>query len=596
MLQDDLLAGTLRWYSKRVTEKDSILAVFGNELPCGWASRGYSHVVALDALKGEVEAQGAAWVSLDSLVEPGSIYEASALLEDLSRLSFPDGARIASSFTYKGYELWWIHYESLYFYFCLPYTQYRKLLEFLASRESVTLYQPPVPALFRAYLEAYQRPVSILSTGTAPLPSLGVWLQGLLTICSLPFMAVARHPLLIYVGDKLEPGKDHDNRLRFLYAALREKKLSFVEWVRSLEPGKSVWRHFWGRSRPAVYPEAVRSLGRFCSLLAGGRVRARRQFGAERYAAVSDPFVRFTYAIATPYLLTAHEDVWAIRCMRALLALAGTRAAFIAAATDRNFHTVIACKLNKIPIVGILHGVASRHYNGYDFMPGFNGEKRLSVDRYGVWSAWWKAYYKSHSRAYAPEQLFISGPIRPIVSSARAAEHPSAEAAPRVLFIAEQTVSPAESMPYLRALLARDDLNVTVKFRAYGDGFEKWLAEHAPDLLMRARSVRGGMQEAISGVDVVVGAHSTGVLEALLLCKPPVFFRTKKWGDYYGLADDVRTRGFFAENPEELIEKIHAARSASAEALKELQERYFGDPQKNGSAWVVDQLQSVIAQ
>jgi len=272
------------------------------------------------------------------------------------------------------------------------------------------------------------------------------------------------------------------------------------------------------------------------------------------------------------------------------------RAAYITAASERNFHTVLGCKLNAIPTVGILHGTASRYYNVSDFMPGFDGEKRLSVDRYGLWSQWWKEYFEKESDVYQPEQLYVSGPMRPFVRG-DAQEGQSRGSGPmRVLYIAEQLAVPAEVLPYLSRLLQQQDIALTLKFRPYRDGFEQWLLQHDSRILEmpRVKIVRGDMQEAIRDADVVTGSHSTAVLEALLQMKPMVFFATQKWGDYYDLKTYDTGHAFFAESPEGLVEKIKNAPSISREALRELQERFFGDPCQNGSAWVVDCLEETL--
>ena len=98
------------------------------------------------------------------------------------------------------------------------------------------------------------------------------------------------------------------------------------------------------------------------------------------------------------------------------------------------------------------------------------------------------------------------------------------------------------------------------------------------------------IEEAISLCDVVVGSYSNAVLEALLQLKPLVFFRTQKWGDYFEIKSLDAQGYFFAENPEELIEKIKKSTNILKEDLKKLQKQFFGNPYQNGSKWVVDQV------
>lgn len=577
--------------------KSTVLVIFGKDLPVGLiAKRKFDTIAADEKFRKDVEFSGSVFVDLDTLIDLGSIYEASAFLEELSYLKLLDGSRLSKSFIYKGYELWWIHYNSLFHYFCIPYTQHRRLLERLRSFQNISFYRPPYKSLFLCYLRAYECKIVTLRERGFKSPSLlpfGVLLQILITFLSIPILLVRKRRILVFTGDKFEKSKDYDFRMRFIYEELRSKKFPFVEFIRSLESWRTVISHAITRKRPLIYSEAITFIGRFMSVISGGRISDRRRFGPHAFTSVIDPEERFKLLVGTQYLLGVHDDVWAIRIMKLILRAIGVRAALIPAAMERNFHTVLGCKLNVISTIGILHGVASHSYNVYDFLPGFDGEKMLSVDKYGLWSEWWKEYYMKNSKAYLPEQLYVSGSMRPLEAPKERGDVVKQQSGiPRVLFIAEQTIVPSEVMPYLKALLEQKDIVLTIKFRPYRDGFEEWLLQNEPDILKQehVRIVKGGMQEAIQDADVVVGCHSTGVLEALLQLKIPIFLRSKKWGDYYSMTESEKTHCFFAENPKELIEKIAGAHDLPSGLLAELREQYFGDSHKNGSKWAVDQV------
>lgn len=561
-------------YDKVMTmENDSVLVVFGEEMPVGDLSRFGS------ILSGE---------KLNNFIKPGSVSEASAFAEELSQLRWPDGSRISKSVVHHGYEFWWIHYNSLFTYFCLPYTQYHKLLKYLKDFEHITLYQPPYKRLFSSYLAAYGRQVTILSEPRSILP-FGLLLQVILTLISLPIILLQRKPLMVFIGDKFEKGKDYDFRMKFIYQELRERKMPFVEFIRSLEPGKTVLKHFFARKRPAVYSEAIAFMAKFPSLLSK----------AKSYPVVeeTDPERRFRTLLGTLPLLHIDADIRAIRLMKSLMSLGGIEAAYFTAALERNFHAVLGAKLNAIPTVGILHGAPSKYYNAYDFTPGFDGAKMLSVDKYGLWSAWWKEYYTKHSQAYKPEQLYVSGLMRPLENKAENPQPTTNKNGPvKVLFISEQLAAPEEVMPYLTLLLKESEIDLSIKFRPAKDGFEEWLQSHKPELLKEKnlKVLRGGIADAIAECDVAVGSHSTAVLEALLLFKAPILFHTSKWGDCFSMKEHGNNHPFFALNPQELIERIKNVRTISNKDLVNLRERYFGDPYKNGATWVVDQLEEAL--
>lgn len=569
-----------------------VLIVFGSKLPPALPGQ-FSLVIAPRSLQQEAERMGSAFAALDGLVGPGSVQEAGALARSLPKLALPDGRPLTSLVSYRGYELWWTHMTDLFLYYCLPYTEYRPLLERAAEYDEIHLYEPPHPALFSRYLEAHKRRVvQGRNRHASAAPTAGIIAQALLTLLSLPFLLVLRRRRMVFTSDKFLSGRDYDFRMQYIYEELRRRKLPFVEFIRSPAPWRTVVAHAWKRRRPVIYTEAVTFLARAVGMLTGGRRRVLRKLALgtmQEYV----PMERFKMRIATEYLQNARDDIWAARLMRLILRMVGIRAAVIIAASERNWPTVIGCKLLRIPTVGILHGVNTHHYNMYDFLPGFAGEKMLSVDRYGLWSEWWRQYYLEKSDAYRPEQLVVSGPMRPLENPAvPASARPDA---PRILFISEQVAAPAEVLPYLSELAKTYGKALGIKFRPSRDGFEAWLAEHAPELYASLTKVRGTMQEALSGYDVVIGTHSTAVLEALFAYKVPIFFNTDKWGDYFSLREYGAGHPFFAETPGELVERINAAHGISLEAIGSLRERYFGDPTQNGSAWVVNQLEEYLA-
>ena len=128
----------------------------------------------------------------------------------------------------------------------------------------------------------------------------------------------------------------------------------------------------------------------------------------------------------------------------------------------------------------------------------------------------------------------------------------------KVLFVSEQLAVPAEVIPYLEALLQEPNFEIIFTFRQFRDGFKNWLMENRPQFLQHPniKIAQDGLIKALQNCDVAVGSHSTAVLETLLQVKTPIFFQTKKWGDYYSLKEFDDKSSFFAASPVELIEKI----------------------------------------
>ena len=539
----------------------SILVIFGKNLPRkgkSWVSQ-FDKVLYPDDLK--------------ELISPGSVQDAFKLFCQLPKFTEID---------YKGYELWWVHHDDIYFQFCLPYTEYRNLLDYLKNFKEIYLYHPPFSSLFKYFLEANNCQCVIYKKQRF-LPPFGILLQLLLSLAFLVWLKFTRPKLLLETSDRFSGHDDFDFRYKFIYQELREKKIPFVEFIRSLESWKTVLRHAWRRKRPVIYSTAIIDTLHF---LAGC-------FNKIKFSADGDANHNFWFSVSSHYLRNIKGTVWSIGVMKMIWQWVGVKSAIVPAAVNRSFHEVLACKLLGIKIVGIQHGAAPKYYFISDFMPGFNGTKMLSVDKYGLWSDWWREYYLKNSNAYGPEQLYVSGHMRPLeVAEVAPLGRGATSGGPlKVLFISEGLAYPPEIMPYLLVLLNAKEFNLCIKFRPYKDAFEIWLKENQPlvyqELKKEIKIFRGIMEEAISQCDAVVGSHSTAVLEALLRLKPFVFFRTKKWGDYF----DIKPLGgcFFAENPVELINCLKNSREITKEYLKQLRGHFFGDPNKNGAKWVVQE-------
>ena len=571
----------------------SALVIFGQDLPKKKKSwwRQFNKIIAPKNLQEKIQSKGVDFVDIESLIGYGSIQEANRLVNELPRLILANGRPISKLIIWQGYELWWMHYNDLMHKFCLPYTQYHGLLQYLKDFNKVCLYQAPWPHLFRYFLKANNCRCNFLNRlrlGNLLPISCGTLIQFFLSAGFLLWLKIIRPPIMIRTSDKFNPPHDFDFRQRIFYEELRKKNLPFVEFIRSMESWLVVLKHAWRRKRPVVYSTAIIDVVHFFARYFGRN--KKKESDDLLLSSGNSPEKRFQFLIAAHYFNNLKGTIWSIRLMKFILQWIGVKSAIITAGDSRSFHEILGCKIAEIKTIGVQHSATPRHYFVSDFMPEFDGEKSISLDIYGLWSNWWKEYYLTYSRVFKAEQLFVSGPIRPLEKEIISTDSRVAKNGPlKVLFISEQLADPKEIMPYLLALLAVKDFAVSLKIRPQHDGFMNWLENNDSNILEEVRVLGGDIHKAISESDVVVGSHSTAVLETLWQLKPPVFFKTERWGDYFEIkAFDVSGR-FFAENPQELINCLRKITDVPKEDLKQLQERFFGDPNKNGGRWVVEQ-------
>lgn len=582
----------------------SVLVVFAKESPkenSKWWNQ-FDTLIAPKELEPLAQQYKIAFIDIESLIDSGSIQKASELARNLSLLTTSDGRRLSNIANYEGFELWWIHYDDLMYKFCLPYTQYARLLDYLKGFSKTHLYKPPFVNLLQCFLDFHNRQYIVVDEFTKKI-SFGILLQVVISIPFLLWVKIRRPKLMLWIGDFFDPPRNYDFRMRFIYEELYDKKIRFVEFVRSMETSSVVLRHALKRKRPVIYSYAIiRLVYYFADML--NKKNTKELLNLEP-PADADSGKRFWFAVAASYLDNYTGDVWAIKTLKAILKFIGIKASIIPTMATRNFHEVLACKLLGIKIVGIQHGLSPKYHAVSDFMPEFDGEKSMSVDKYGLWSEWWKDYYVKNSRIYKPEQLYVSGLMRPLEKQASdqssnftLGKQPTDNTGPvKVLFVAGQLADPKEVMPYLEELLRAENISVYMTFRPQRDDFGKYLVENYPEILKKIgkkKILSSNIHEAIAQCDIVVGVYSTAVLESLLKMKPFIFFHTDKWGDYYDMKSFDSPYKFFTEDPQELVDTVLKNREIPSEILKELQNRFFGDPYQNGSKWVVEQVEEFL--
>lgn len=529
---------------------------------------------------------------LEEFWDTGSVREAYGLVNKLSLLTLPDGSRISGLIQYNGYELWWMNYDNLCHQFCFPYTQYRRLLEYLKTFDEIYLYRAPNPYLFHYFLTAHHRKcIEIIGLGKKIrrylLPA-GICLQLVLSALFLIPLMISRPKIMFWTNDIFTKPYKGDFRHRFFYRAFKEHNISFAHFIRSTEPWRGVLKNVFLRKRPVIYVAAI--IEAIHSRVGLFEKKEHKDLVASIQNNGSGSDERFLFLIAGHYLKdNIRATCWSIEVIKLILKLIGVKSAVIVSAASRTFHTVLACKMAGIKTVGVQHGVAPRYFLVADFMPEFNGKKRLTLDAYGLWSEWWRDYYLKYSRAYGPEQIFVSGPIRPSEKKDECAEPARPNDRPlKVLFISEEVADPKEVIVYLSAILEVKDFDVSIKFRPQLDGFEEWLKKNRPDIFTRVKAFKGDIHEAAGKSDILVGSYSTAVLEGLAELKPFVLFMTKKWGDYFDIKSFPDKHYLLADNPKDFIMKIRENANLPADELKKLQKQFLGDPRRNGSQWVIE--------
>ena len=217
-------------------------------------------------------------------------------------------------------------------------------------------------------------------------------------------------------------------------------------------------------------------------------------------------------------------------------------------------------------------------YSPHEYINVFNGQNKIGPDIEGVWSEWWKIKYESLSKIY--KTIEVSGPLRKGINLNENSER--IDKIKKVLWISEPLVEPSEVISYMRYL--KENYNLTIKKRPYtNDKFYNNLITHFPEF-KDVLSNDGDIYKAMQSFDLIIGSHSTGVLEASFLNKPLLFVDTPKWSNFFEVTDE-----FFVKNLDEFENKIQQSTEQNFEKIK-LQ--YFGRDEDYCVNWLIKKIEN----
>jgi len=247
---------------------------------------------------------------------------------------------------------------------------------------------------------------------------------------------------------------------------------------------------------------------------------------------------------------------------------------------DRQADLIYAAKINKIESIGFMHGAGMKNYMTHEFISEFDSSFKIGPEVMGVWSQWWKEYYLANSKLY--DKIEVSGILRkpkiiePSISSSKIIKD--------VLWISEPLIDPSEVITFMRYF--NKNYNLIIKKRpSTTDVFYNNLMSNYEEFLT-CETKDGDIYEAINNVDLVIGSHSTAVIDSSVLSKPFLLVNTPKWGNYFQI-DNL----YFVNDINELESKISKVFEQNPKKIKE---QYLGKDDDHGVNWLVNYIKDNI--
>lgn len=442
-------------------------------------------------------------------------------------------------YNYKGYELIWSTYGKVHAYYSIPYILKGKIP-----------YHHKPNTLKRSIL------FSIML-----LKDLSLTMYSIISI--LIIIIRNKRTTIIWTGDFYRAETKGDFRLNNLYLELETKNLSYIDFIRDNANGyKHTIKNMILRKRPAIY---YNSMERLFTLYKNPNQKVFLKEENNLHREIMNNAIK---VIATPDKINFFVKIFKVLKAKNLLCWHYS---------DRAANLIHAAKLANVVSIGFMHGAGMNSYSPHEYINVFNGQYKIGPDVEGVWSEWWKNKYESLSKIY--KTIEVSGPLRKGIHYNKNSK--KIKKIRRVLWISEPLVEPDEVIPYMRYL--KENYDLTIKKRPYtNDKFYNKLISRFPDF-KNVLTNDGDIYKAMQSFDLIIGSHSTGVLEASFLEIPLLFVDTTKWSNFFEVTDE-----FFVKDLGEIESKIQQSTNQNFEKIKL---KYFGRDEDYCVNWLIKKIE-----
>lgn len=486
----------------------------------------------------------------------------------------------------------WAFYDRFFLDVALPYTKYETVLEKCRSAKSIKGQNlpPDLLLLLKFFCRHHKIPLSYevsislsqcLSQGLKKLAG-KTWNLFLIlySLGSLAYLSLLRPKKLIAVwtGDYLGKSGNMDPRLGDLEKKLTDANISAIPFIRSTGVSlKLSIKNFFKRRGPMVYYEQLEKI--FMVGLAEWHEPNGRSFFETTFNG-----------------LYSRNAIQLNRCLK-LWQFVFRRLQFQVFVSwflsSRTASLIWGARKANVPSIGFMHGVSVMTYMGHEFMPEYNGLP-IGPDYFGTWSKWWKSYFIENSRIYPVSGIEESGPLKPMTYLPNI-ENKKFHSKQKIFVISEAHLPVAEIVPYLERMASDPTKEIIFKVRPFGvDVFWEKLTQHP--IYKKYRFQKSNLPTPIcfEGADIVIGTHSTAVLETLALNKPILLLNTPKWGDYFDINSFFQNScPFWVNSPDQINQKIQETLEAKNFVdWQGLYEKFFG--RTSGTDWIIAKIQMLL--
>ena len=325
--------------------------------------------------------------------------------------------------------------------------------------------------------------------------------------------------IAIWTGDFYNFELKSDFRLGRLYKEFDSNKISYIEFIRLGEISyKSFFTNLFYRRRLVIYYDSFDIFLYFLTPSINIKI-------CDNY------FNNIELKIINSYINNFSKKRYQIYLFNFLFKSLGIKKYISWETSHRQLFSRIAASDCQVSTIGFMHGFGFNSYLSYLHLDGYNGNYKFGPDVFIVWSEFWKTYFLK-SNIY--REIYDWGPLR--FNTFSNTKGNKVDKRINILYITEPLIDVSEMLEYLFFLTSnKSKYNVTFKLRNLNCKFYNKLIKDYPEFKIISVTTEL-FEKAVNKFDLVIGSHSTAVLESSIFSVPFLAVITSKWGDYFEIS------------------------------------------------------------
>lgn len=380
----------------------------------------------------------------------------------------------------------------------------------------------------------------------------------LYSIASITFLYFKKERIIgLWTGDFSSTQYKCDPRISELYNLFKQNKHPYIELIRSNTTSpKIVLLNLIKRRRPAIYYDSfiffvnLYKIQQGCSL--------------------------FNYLAFRGHSPTC--DLILIKIFKFIFKKINLKILIPWFSSSRTIHLIAAASLNQVKSIGFMHGLSFISNMRHEYMPEYNGGLYPKLYKFGVYSDYFKQEFVNNSTLY--EKIEVSGPLFYKQNNISLNKKNNANFN-TALFISETHSNVDELIPFYDLYLSNHS-TLHLKIRNYtSDIFYENLKKYNYSNFNRIVPVSLSAPSCFENYDIVIGSHSTLLVEASAHNKCVLILYTNKYKDFFKIQSDENLSKLLVLTPDDLTKKISFNNKNDSIKFKE---KFFCN--KSGLEWV----------